>query len=84
VHFSINKSLNKKQKKNEKKQKGLVDRKKRTTNFFNEFVISKWTSCRSSKSNMAPKYPILLSVNLEEAINLRHSNCNRKNNQLPL
>ena len=43
------------------------------TNFFMEFVMRRWTSCRSSSNNMAPRYPILLSENLEDAINFIHS-----------
>jgi len=35
--------------------------------------MSRWTSWRSSNNNMAPKYPIRLSVNRGEAINFRHS-----------
>ena len=41
--------------------------------FLREFVTKRWTSWRSSNSNIAPKYPILLSVNLCDAINFRHS-----------
>ena len=43
-----------------------------------QFVISRWTSCLSSNSNMAPKYPIRLSVNFWEAISFRHSNWRRE------
>lgn len=38
-----------------------------------QFVMSKWTSCLSSSSSIAPRYPIRLSVNFWEAINFRHS-----------
>lgn len=43
-----------------------------------QFVISKWTSCLSSNSNMAPRYPILLSVNFCDAISFRHSSYKNK------
>lgn len=46
--------------------------------FLMQFVISKWTSCLSSNSNMAPKYPILLSVNFCDAISFRHSSYKSK------
>lgn len=45
------------------------------TYFFNEFVTRRWTSCLSSSNNIAPRYPILLSVNFAEAISFKHSNC---------
>jgi len=45
-----------------------------TTHFFKQFVMSRWTSWRSSNSNIAPKYPMRLSVNRGEAISFRHSN----------
>lgn len=43
--------------------------------FLMQLVIRRWTSCLSSSSNMAPKYPMRLSVNFWEAMSLRHSNC---------
>ena len=48
------------------------------THFLREFVTNKWTSCRSSRRSIAPKYPILLSVNFGEAINFKHSSCKNK------
>lgn len=42
--------------------------------FFKQFVIKRCTSCRSSSNNIAPRYPIRLSVNLGEAMSFRHSN----------
>lgn len=41
--------------------------------FFKQLVIRRCTSCRSSKSSIAPKYPIRLSVNRGLAINFKHS-----------
>lgn len=46
--------------------------------FLMQLVIRRWTSCLSSSSNMAPKYPMRLSVNFWEAMSLRHSNWKKK------
>ena len=40
---------------------------------FNELVMSKWISCRSSSKSIAPRYPIRLSVKRGDAINFKHS-----------
>ncbi len=43
------------------------------THFLMQFVIKRWTSCLSSRSSMAPRYPIRLSVNFCDAISFKHS-----------
>lgn len=49
--------------------------------FFIELVIRRCTSCLSSSSIIAPKYPTRLSENFELAISLRHSSWKERENR---